>query len=220
MEWHAPSLANAPSNVSATCWASMRRTRYCWATFCIHQSSFSMCLTCWRWWLKVHRLWCLTSALTFCNPYKSYWLEWWWVVHVIIIAVQIYLLFPPPPPPTPPDGICKTFGLWAFILWILNYRWYVYLSTTWRGWFCKHVRGTLLLEGLFYMSCIEAIHHLGGTRRRQELHLCWQQLKVSCHGNRNVLFHRQDFGTVALLVCAEYKGRVDTLDSWWQKLIV
>ena len=38
-------------------------------------------------------------------------------------------------------------------------------------------------------------------------------------GNRNVLFanniilHRQDFGTVALLVYAEYKGRVDTLDS-------
>ena len=58
--------------------------------------------------------------------------------------------------------------------------------------------------GLFYMSCIEAIHHLGGTRRRQELHLCWQQLKVSFHGNRNVLFannvilHRQDFGTVAV----------------------
>ena len=69
------------------------------------------------------------------------------------------------------------------------------------------------------MSCIEAIHHLGGTRRRQELHLCWQQLKVSCHGNRNMLFadnvilHRQDFGTVALLVYAEYKSRVDTLDS-------
>ena len=36
----------------------------------------------------------------------------------------------------------------------------------------------LLLEGLFYMSCIEAVHHLGGTRRRQELHLCWQQLKL------------------------------------------
>ena len=37
--------------------------------------------------------------------------------------------------------------------------------------------------------------------------------------NRNVLFanniilHRQDFGTVALLVYAEHKGRVDTLDS-------
>ena len=66
---------------------------------------------------------------------------------------------------------------------------------------------------------IDAIHHLEGTRRRQELHLCWQQLKVSCHGNRNVLFadnvtlHRQDFSTVALLVCAEYKGRMDTLDS-------
>ena len=26
-------------------------------------------------------------------------------------------------------------------------------------------------------------------------------------------FCRQDFGTVAQLVCAEYKGRVDTLDS-------
>ena len=44
-------------------------------------------------------------------------------------------------------------------------------------------------------------------------------VKMSCHGNRNVLFadnvilHRQYFGTVALLVCAEYKGRVDTLDS-------
>ena len=41
---------------------------------------------------------------------------------------------------------------------------------------------------LFYMSCIEAIHQLGGTRRRQELHLYWKQLKVSCHGNRNMLF--------------------------------
>ena len=44
-------------------------------------------------------------------------------------------------------------------------------------------------------------------------------VKVSCHGNMNVLFadnvilHRQDFGTVALLVCAECKSRVDTLDS-------
>ena len=91
---------------------------------------------------------------------------------------------------------------------------------------CKHVRGTLLLEGLFYMSCIEALHHLKGTRC-QELHLCWKQLKVSCHNNRDMcclstmsgmFMHdtfctdMQDFGTVALLVwyhCAEYKGRVD-----------
>ena len=43
---------------------------------------------------------------------------------------------------------------------------------------CKHVRGTLLLEGLFYMSYIEALHHLNGTRC-QELHLCWKQLKVT-----------------------------------------
>ena len=66
------------------------------------------------------------------------------------------------------------------------------------------------------MSCIEAIHHLGGTRRRQELRLCWQQLKVSWATMlfaNNIILHRQDFGTVALLVCAEYKGRVDTLDS-------
>ncbi|KAL5517588.1 hypothetical protein EMCRGX_G003166, partial [Ephydatia muelleri] len=37
MEWHAPSLANAPSDLSATCRASMRRTGYCWATFCIDE---------------------------------------------------------------------------------------------------------------------------------------------------------------------------------------
>ena len=37
---------------------------------------------------------------------------------------------------------------------------------------------------LFYRSRIEAVHHLGGTRTRQELHLCWKQLKVSCHYNR------------------------------------
>ena len=39
---------------------------------------------------------------------------------------------------------------------------------------------------LFYRSRIEAVHHLGGTRTRQELHLCWKQLKVSCHNNRDM----------------------------------
>ena len=29
---------------------------------------------------------------------------------------------------------------------------------------------------LFYRSRIEAVHHLGGTRTRQELHVCWKQL--------------------------------------------
>ena len=39
---------------------------------------------------------------------------------------------------------------------------------------------------LFYRSRIEAVHHLGGTRTRQELHLCWKQSKVSCHNNRDM----------------------------------
>ena len=39
---------------------------------------------------------------------------------------------------------------------------------------------------MFYRSRIEAVHHLGETRTRQELHLCWKQLKVSCHNNRDM----------------------------------
>ena len=78
---------------------------------------------------------------------------------------------------------------------------------------------------MFDLFCIEAVHHLGGTRTRQELHLCWKQLKVSCHNNKDMcslltmsgmlryILHRHDFGMVALLVCTENNGRVDTSDS-------
>ena len=123
---------------------------------------------------------------------------------------------PPPPPPPPPSWNLQ--NIWALGFHSLNFKLQmVHLPQ-------YHMEEMVLqtcerYAPLFYMSCIDAIHHLGGTRRHQELHLCWQQLKVSCHGNRNVLFadnvilHRQDFGTVALLVCAEYKGRVDALDS-------
>ena len=69
------------------------------------------------------------------------------------------------------------------------------------------------------MSCIEAIRHKktsGAAFMQLEAikgELSCNRSEMCCLLTMSVRLHRQDFGTVALLVCAEYKGRVDTSDS-------
>ena len=49
---------------------------------------------------------------------------------------------------------------------------------------CKHVRGTLLLKCLI---CFTGVARSSTSLRRDKnTHLCWKQLKVSCHNNRDM----------------------------------